>query len=93
MAIEQLAEKFGLVFAADEDGLGPLQLAVVRASFGIAGLIKYTDAPFEGTIVYVDEFADLDSTLDAVVSEFGLTSARIDWVTTDLRRSPRTLGR
>lgn len=83
---EELSEKFGLVFVDDEDGLGPLKLAVVRASFGIAGLIRYTDAPFEGTTVYVDEAADLDSTLDAVVSEFGLTSSHIDWITTELRR-------
>jgi hypothetical protein len=83
---EELSEKFGLVFVDCEDDLGPLKLAVVRASFGIAGLIKYRDAPFEGTTVYVDEAADLDSTRDAVMSEFGLTSSRIDWITTELRR-------
>lgn len=78
-APEELAETFGLVFDDDEDDLGPLKLAVVRVSFGVAGLIWRIDAPFEGTIVYVDEAADLESTYRAVVNEFGLTSSDIGW--------------
>jgi hypothetical protein len=31
---EELSEKFGLVFADDEDGLGPLKLAAV-SEFGL----------------------------------------------------------
>ncbi|MEV6241614.1 hypothetical protein [Lentzea sp. NPDC051838] len=76
---EELAEKFGLVFDDDEDDLGPLKLAVVRASFGVAGLIRYVDAPFDGTTVYVDRDADLESTHRAVVSELGLESSDISW--------------
>ncbi|MGW6933316.1 hypothetical protein ACWGE0_24890 [Lentzea sp. NPDC054927] len=83
---EELSKKFGLVFVDQMDGLGPLKLAVVKASFGIAGLIRYTDATFEGTTVYVDSAADLDSTRDAVVSEFGLVSSEISWVTERLDR-------
>src|SRR5690349_11893564 len=79
---EELAEKFGLVFVDDEDDLGPLKVAAVRASFGIAGLIRYRDAPFEGTTVYVDSASVLDSTREAVVSEFGLASSDIGWAAT-----------
>jgi hypothetical protein len=79
---DELAEKHGLVFGDDEDDLGPLKLAVVKGSFGIAGLIRYRDAPFEGTTVYVESASVLDSTREAVVSEFGLASSDIGWAAT-----------
>ena len=80
---EELAEKFGLVFEDDLDDLSFVKIAVVRGSFGIAGLIARDPAPFEGTIVYVDHDADLDSARAAVMSEFGLTGSDIEWMATD----------
>lgn len=84
---EELSERFRLVFTDAVDDLGDLKVAVVRGQgFGIAGLIRYRDAPFEGATVYVDSEADLRSTSEAVLSEFGLTESEVSWITTDLRR-------
>ncbi|GHH62990.1 hypothetical protein [Lentzea cavernae] len=76
---EELAERFGLAFVDDADDLGPLKLAVVQGSFGIAGLIRYADSPFAGTTVFVEDAADLELSHRTVVSEFGLTSSDIGW--------------
>lgn len=87
MSPEELSKKFNLVFADDSDGLGDLKIAVVRGQrFGIAGLIRHQDAPFEGTTVYVDSEADLRSTCSAVLSDFGLEESEVSWITTELRR-------
>lgn len=76
---EELTEKFGLVFVDDEDDLGPLRLAVVKGPFGTAGLIRHTDAPFAGTVVYVDEDSDFEVAHRTVMSEFGLTNSDLGW--------------
>jgi hypothetical protein len=80
---EELAEKFGLVFEDDVDDLSYVKLAVVRGSFGIAGLMARDPAPFEGVLVYVDRDVDLVSVRAAVMSELGLTGSDISWDATD----------
>jgi len=75
----ELAETFGLVFVRGVDDLGDVEVAAVRGTFGVAGLVRYADAPFEGTTVFVDVAADFEATHRAVVDEFGLTDADLGW--------------
>jgi hypothetical protein len=86
-----LAEKFGLVFTEDHDDLDDLDIAVVQSpAFGTAGLIRYKNAPFDGTVVYVDVDSDLETMRDAVLAEFGLALADIEWVSEGWPRESET---
>lgn len=75
---DELTAQHGLRFGDDADDLGPLKIAVVRIpGFGVAGLIHRPDAPFGGTMVYVDEDEDLREALLVVLREFDVAESDV----------------
>jgi hypothetical protein len=81
----ELNSRFGVKFTMGSDDLGQLELAAVRVpALGVVGLIRYEDAKFEGTTVYVDMNVNLRSARDAVLRAFGVDESEVLWVASTL---------
>ena len=82
---DELAARFGLVFAKLLDDLDWFKLAAIALPDGSQlWLIKYRGDQYPGTLVRVDAGADLTQPRDQLAQVLGLTRADFLWVAPEL---------